>query len=194
MHYSVLETQLLNFDFEAFPSSSSTNLLASKDILQSHISNQNVDEFHEESRVSQVESIDISMFLGTQKEAVLPSASFNESRQIGIEHNMAMESLRSLCEMDQENVCVDEPLAFQENENFHYNQSSVVKESVGELIEESIVDPTPQSKFQGNLEVQKKVSFEHGQSSVNPAESTIVDPTPQSKFQGSSIGRPKPGL
>lgn len=192
MRYSVLESQLLNFDFEVFPSSSSINLLASKDILQSRVFSQNADELHEESRICQEESIDISMFLGRQKEAVLCSASFNESRQVEIEHNLAMESLRSLCQMDQENVDVDETLADQESTEIYKDDESRQKEMVHHdqsSVEESIEEHC----IEGNLEFQKKVSFEDGQSS-NPAESTMVDATPQSKLQAGSIGRPKPGL
>ncbi|MCI12466.1 sister chromatid cohesion 1 protein 2-like, partial [Trifolium medium] len=43
------------------------------------------------------------------------------------------------------------------------------------------------------LEFQKKVSFEDGQSSANPSESTTINETPQSMFHGGSIARPKPG-
>ncbi|CAJ2669589.1 unnamed protein product [Trifolium pratense] len=42
------------------------------------------------------------------------------------------------------------------------------------------------------LEFQRKVSFEDGQSSANPSESATINETPQSKFHDDSIARPKP--
>ncbi|PNX97873.1 sister chromatid cohesion 1 protein 2-like [Trifolium pratense] len=42
------------------------------------------------------------------------------------------------------------------------------------------------------LEFQRKVPFEDGQSSANPLESTTINETPQSKFHDDSTARPKP--
>lgn len=196
-------SQFTNIDFEAFPSSSSINVLASKDTLQSNVLSE--DELPEKSRISQEQSIDFSIFLGRQN-------------MKADELNTLKETLRLLCEipeeiadvgeaitfqMREEIVHVGEAITFQEStersrddesyskENLHQDESFVVKESVGELIEGSIEEHC----IEENLACPKKVSFGDVKSSVNPSVSTIIDVTPQSKFQGgSSIRRLKPGL
>ncbi|CAJ2669594.1 unnamed protein product [Trifolium pratense] len=115
-------------------------------------------------------------------------------------------------------------LEFQRKVPFEDGQSSA------NPLESTTINETPQSKFHDDstarpkpgatesnsrnnliegssekqLEFQKKVSFEDGQSSANPSEATIINETPQSKFHGAlsqkrkkfhggSIARPKPG-
>ncbi|XP_045797164.1 sister chromatid cohesion 1 protein 2-like isoform X2 [Trifolium pratense] len=117
-------------------------------------------------------------------------------------------------------------LEFQRKVPFEDGQSSA------NPLESTTINETPQSKFHDDstarpkpkpgatesnsrnnliegssekqLEFQKKVSFEDGQSSTNPSEATIINETPQSKFHGAlsqkrkkfhggSIARPKPG-
>ncbi|CAJ2669592.1 unnamed protein product [Trifolium pratense] len=103
-------------------------------------------------------------------------------------------------------------LEFQRKVPFEDGQSSA------NPLESTTINETPQSKFHDDstarpkpgatesnsrnnliegssekqLEFQKKVSFEDGQSSANPSESATINETPQSKFHDDSIARPKP--
>lgn len=118
------------------------------------------------------------------------------------EFNMAMETVRSFCEMHNEIVAIDGAGSFREiiertqddesyrKESVHSEKSCVVEESLNELVQGSLEEHDKER----NLEFGKKVSLEDEKSSVIPSESTIIDVTPQSKFQGGSIGRPKSGL
>ncbi|XP_027185979.1 sister chromatid cohesion 1 protein 2 isoform X2 [Cicer arietinum] len=117
------------------------------------------------------------------------------------EFNMAMETVRSFCEMHNEIVAIDGAGSFREiiertqddesyrKESVHSEKSCVVEESLNELVQGSLEEHDKER----NLEFGKKVSLEDEKSSVIPSESTIIDVTPQSKFQGGSIGRPKSG-
>ncbi|XP_058765332.1 sister chromatid cohesion 1 protein 2-like isoform X1 [Vicia villosa] len=225
MTENVLQSQFTNIDFEAFPSSSSINVLSQK-VKPSE------DELPEKSRISQEQSIDFSIFLGRQnmkadelntlKETLrllceIPeeiadvgeAITFRESRERSQMHEEIVDVGEAITfrestersQMHEEIVDVGEAIAVQEStersrddesypkENFHHDESFVVKESVGELIEGSIEEHC----IEENLACPKKVSFGDVKSSVNPSVSTIIDVTPQSKFQGGSIRRPKPG-
>lgn len=71
MNYSILESQLMNFEFEVFRSNSLISLLMSKNIFQIRVFSQNLNELHEENITSQDKLMDISIFLGRQKVLIL---------------------------------------------------------------------------------------------------------------------------
>lgn len=215
MFCSVLQSQFTDIDFEVFPSSSSVNVLANKDVLQSNVFSQKVkpyeDELREKSRVSQEQSIDFSIFLGGQNKKADELNTLKETLRLLCEipeeiadvgDAITLKESTEMSQMHEEIVDVGEAITFQEStewsqddetypkENSHRDESFVVKESVGELIEGSIEEHC----IEENLACPKKVSFGDVKSSGNPSVSTIIEVTPQSKLQGGSIRRPKPGL
>ncbi|CAI8612159.1 unnamed protein product [Vicia faba] len=233
MEENVLQSQFTNIDFEVFPSSSSTNVLASKDVLQSNVISQKFkpyeDELREKSRISQEQSIDFSILLGRQNKKadelntlketlrllceipeeiadVGEAITFQESTERSQMHEeiadvgeaITFQESTERSQMHEEIVNVGEAITFQEStersrddesypkENFHHDESFLVKESVGELIEGSIKVHCVEE----NLACPKKVSFGDAKSSVNPSVSTIIEATPQSKFQGATTSEP----